>query len=102
MIALFAIGAITGTVRALPPPPALTLLRWLETPHDPADRAIAPLIGAGKGDAEGFELSVADSIAGDEHSTQPVRRTRPASMSQRSPGFDDDRYGAGDDEDPES
>jgi hypothetical protein len=64
---------------------------WPENPHNLADRAIAPLIESGEGEAEGFELSEADLI--------PRRR---AHDEPEIPRLDDDRYGAGVDEDPET
>jgi hypothetical protein len=49
---------------------------WPETPDDPVDPAIAPLIEAGEGESEGFDVAEADLIEhaqhGDYHSTQPI------------------------------
>ena len=70
-------------------------------PHDPFDPAIAPLIGAGEGEAEAFELCEA-ALHGDEHSTQPIRRDAAGFDEPEIPRLDDDRYGAGVDEDPET
>ncbi len=36
---------------------------WPETPDDPIDPALAPLIEAGEGESEGFDLAEADLIA---------------------------------------
>jgi|GEM_PF-5786758 len=51
---------------------------WPENPDDPVDPALAPLIEAGEGESEGFELAEADLIEhaehGDEHSTEPIMR----------------------------
>jgi hypothetical protein len=41
--------------------------RWPENPDDPVDPAIAPLIEAGEGEAEGFELAEQDLIEHAEH-----------------------------------
>lgn len=54
---------------------------WPEGPDDPVDPALAPLIEAGEGSAEGFELAEAELIEhathGDEHSTEPIFRDAP-------------------------
>ena len=42
------------------------------------------------------------SFPGDEHSTQPIRRDAAGFDEPEIPRLDDDRYGAGDDEDPET
>ena len=51
---------------------------WPENPEDPVDPAFAPLIEAGEGESEGFELAEADLIDhashGDQHTTQPIMR----------------------------
>ena len=58
---------------------------WPESPDDPVDPALAPLIEAGEGEAEGFDLAEADLIEhaehGDEHGTDPILRD--------AAGFDD-------------
>ena len=50
--------------------------RWPENPDDPVDPAIAPLIEAGEGEAEGFDLADEDLIEhsehGDMHGTDPI------------------------------
>jgi hypothetical protein len=47
-------------------------------PDDPVDPALAPLIEAGQGEQEGYELAEEDLIEhashGDEHSTDPIFR----------------------------
>ena len=48
---------------------------WPETPDDPVDPALAPLIEAGEGESEGFELAEADLIDHAEHGDS-TRRTR--------------------------
>jgi hypothetical protein len=49
---------------------------WPETPDDKVDPALAPLIEAGEGDSEGFDLAEADLVEhaehGDQHSTDPI------------------------------
>jgi hypothetical protein len=52
--------------------------RWPENPDDPVDPAIAPLIEAGEGESEGFDVAEADLIRhaehGDQHGTYPIWR----------------------------
>jgi hypothetical protein len=52
--------------------------QWPEHPDDPVDPALQPLIEAGEGESEGFELAEEDLVEhashGDEHSTQPIIR----------------------------
>ena len=80
--------------------------RWPENPEDPVDPAIAPLIEAGEGESEGFDVAEADLIRhaehGDQHGTDPIWRDAAGFRAEEIPGLDDDRYGAGDDEDPEN
>jgi hypothetical protein len=80
--------------------------RWPENPDDPVDPAIAPLIEAGEGEAEGFDVAEADLIRhaehGDQEGTDPIWRDAAGFPAQEIPGLDDDRYGAADDEDPET
>ena len=80
--------------------------RWPENPYDPVDPAIAPLIEAGGGEAEGFDLAEADLIRHTEHwdeqGTDPIWRDAAGFRAEEIPGLDDDRYGAADDEDPET
>jgi hypothetical protein len=51
---------------------------WPEHPDDPVDPALQPLIEAGEGESEGFELAEDDLIEhathGDLHSTEPIIR----------------------------
>jgi hypothetical protein len=44
--------------------------RWPENPDDPVDPAIAPLIEAGEGESEGFDVAEADLIRHAEHGDQ--------------------------------
>ena len=80
--------------------------RWPENPYDDVDPAIAPLIEAGEGESEGFDVAEADLISHAEHSdqegTDPIWRDAAGFRAEEIPGLDDDRYGAGDDEDPET
>jgi hypothetical protein len=80
--------------------------RWPENPDDEVDPAIAPLIEAGEGESEGFDVAEADLIRhaehGDEQGTDPIWRDAAGFRAEEIPGLDDDRYGAGDDEDPET
>jgi hypothetical protein len=67
---------------------------------------MAPLIEAGEGEAEGFELAEADLIEhashGDQHGTDPITRDAAGFPEEEVPGLDDELYGAADDEDPET
>ena len=80
--------------------------RWPENPDDHVDPAIAPLIEAGEGESEGFDVAEADLIRhaehGDQHGTDPIWRDAAGFRAEEIPELDDDRYGAGDDEDPET
>src|SRR3954464_2109823 len=80
--------------------------RWPENPDEPVDPAIAPLIEAGEGESEGFDVAEADLIRHAEHAdqqgTDPIWRDAAGFRAEEIPGLDDDRYGAGDDEDPET
>lgn len=82
------------------------MVRWPENPDDPVDPAVAPLIEAGEGEAEGFDVAEADLIEhaehGDEHSTQPIWRDAAGFDAPEVADLDDERYGAADDEDPET
>ena len=79
---------------------------WPENPDDPVDPAIAPLIEAGEGEAEGFDVAEADLIEhaehGDQHGTGPIWRDAAGFVEEEDAELDDERYGAGDDEDPET
>jgi hypothetical protein len=74
---------------------------WPETPDDPVDPALAPLIEAGEGESEGFELAEADLIEhaehGDQHSTGPI--TRDAFDELLDEDFEGDDYAEADEED---
>jgi hypothetical protein len=52
--------------------------RWPEHPDDPVDPAMEPLIEAGEGESEGYELAedelIEHSAHGDQHSTEPIFR----------------------------
>jgi len=82
------------------------MARWPDNPDDPVDPAIAPLIEAGEGEAEGFDVAEADLIEhaehGDEHSTQPIWRDAAGFDEPEVEDLDDDRYGVADDEDSET
>jgi hypothetical protein len=82
------------------------MARWPENPDDPVDPAFAPLIEAGEGESEGFDVAEADLIEhaehGDEHSTQPIWRDAAGFDVPERADLDDEVYGAADDEDPET
>jgi hypothetical protein len=82
------------------------MARWPDNPDDPVDPAIAPLIEAGEGEAEGFDVAEADLVEhaehGDEHNTQPIWRDAASFDEPEVADLDDDRYGVADDEDPET
>jgi hypothetical protein len=82
------------------------MARWPDNPDEPVDPAIAPLIEAGEGEAEGFDVAEADLIEhaehGDEHSTQPIWRDAAGFDEPEVADLDDDLYGVADDEDPET
>lgn len=79
---------------------------WPESPGDPVDPALVPLIEAGEGESEGFELAEADLIDhaghGDQHSTEPIMRDSAAFDELLEEDFDGDDYAEADEEgDPE-
>jgi hypothetical protein len=80
--------------------------RWPENPDDPVDPAIAPLIEAGEGEAEGFDVAEADLIRHAEHTdrrgTDAILWDAAGFPAEEIPGLDDGTYGAADGEDPES
>jgi hypothetical protein len=82
------------------------MARWPENPDDPVDPAFAPLIEAGEGEAEGFEVAESDLIEhaehGDQHGTDPIWRDAAGFEEGEDPDLDDDRNGVADDEDPET
>jgi hypothetical protein len=75
---------------------------WPETPDDPVDPALAPLIEAGEGESEGFELSEADLVEhaehGDQHGTDPVMHDAAGFESLLDEDFDHDDYAEADEE----
>jgi hypothetical protein len=74
---------------------------WPETPDDPVDPALAPLIEAGEGESEGFDLAEADLIEnaehGDQHGTEPIMRDA-AGFDEIDEDFDFDDYAEADEE----
>ena len=56
--------------------------KWPEDPEDQVDPAFAPLIEAGEGESEGFDVAEADLIRHAEHDDQHGTDTRAAA------GFD--------------
>src|SRR3954451_5639538 len=80
------------------------MAKWPEDPDDPVDPAFAPLIEAGEGEAEGFELAAADLIENAEHGqhgTEQIWRDAEGFGEEEIPGLDDERYGEADNEEPE-
>jgi hypothetical protein len=77
---------------------------WPETPDDPVDPSLAPLIEAGEGEAEGFDLAESDLIEhtehGDQHSTEPIFRDGAAfdDIADIDDDFDHDDYAEADEE----
>lgn len=80
--------------------------KWPEYPDDPVDPAFAPLIEAGEGEAEGFEVAELDLIEhashGDEHGTEAIWRDAAGFDTPEVAGLDDGVYGVADDGDPET
>jgi hypothetical protein len=76
---------------------------WPTDPDDPVDPALAPLIEAGEGEAEGFEQAEAALIEharhDDLHGTEPI--TRDAGGFDDPEEVDDDIYGEPDTEEVE-
>ena len=74
---------------------------WPETPDDPVDPALAPLIEAGEGESEGFDLAESDLIEhaehGDYHGTDPITRDA-AGFDEIDDDFDHDDYAEADEE----
>ena len=75
---------------------------WPETPDDRLDPALAPLMEAGEGESEGFELAEADLIEhaehGDLHGTDPITRDAAGFDSLLEENFEGDDYAAADEE----
>ncbi len=71
---------------------------WPENPDDPVDPALAPLIEAGEGESEGFDVAESDLIEntehGDLHTTQPILRD----ASDLDEEYTDVDYGEADEE----
>jgi hypothetical protein len=80
--------------------------KWPENPDEPVDPAVAPLIEAGEGEAEGFDVAESDLIEhaehGDEHGTGVIGRDAAGFDTPEDEALDDDVYGEADDEDPET
>src|SRR3954451_8045283 len=64
--------------------------RWPEHPDDYVDPAIAPLIEAGEGESEGFDVAEADLIRhaehGDQHGTDRIWRDAAGFRAEEIPG----------------
>jgi hypothetical protein len=77
---------------------------WPTDPDDPVDPALAPLIEAGEGESEGFELAEGDLIEhsrhDDQHGTGQITRDA-AGFDDAEEDEDDDRYGESDSEEIE-
>jgi hypothetical protein len=75
---------------------------WPTDPDDPVDPALAPLIEAGEGESEGFELAEADLIEhaehGDQHGTDPITRDAAAFDELLEENFEGDDYAEADEE----
>jgi hypothetical protein len=73
---------------------------WPTDPDDPVDPALAPLIEAGEGESEGFELAEEELIEnashGDQHSDRVAGRD---ALGFDSPEEDPATYGEADEED---
>jgi hypothetical protein len=79
---------------------------WPADPDDPVDPALAPLIEAGEGESEGFEVAEGDLIEharhDDQHGTTPITRDAAGFDDPESEGDDDeDVYGEPDSEEIE-
>jgi hypothetical protein len=77
-------------------------LEWPETPDDSVDPALAPLIEAGEGESEGFDLAEADLVEhashGDMHATDPIMHDAAGFDDLLEGNFDHDDYAEGDEE----
>jgi hypothetical protein len=75
---------------------------WPETPDDPVDPALAPLIEAGEGESEGFELAEADLVEhaehGDQHGTDPILHDAAGFDELLEDNFEFDDYAEADEE----
>ena len=78
--------------------------KWPEHPDDDVDPAFAPLIEAGEGEREGFDVAEADLVRhtehGDLHGTGPIWRDAAGFDPLEDPTLDDDKYGESDEEVP--
>jgi hypothetical protein len=79
---------------------------WPTDPDDPVDPALAPLIEAGEGEAEGFELAEGDLIEhsrhDDEHGTGRITQDAGGFDDPEEDGLDEEgRYGESDSEEIE-
>jgi hypothetical protein len=72
---------------------------WPQTPDDPVDPALAPLIEAGEGESEGFDLAEADLVAHAEHGTDPILQDTAGFDDLLDDSFDYDDYAEADEED---
>jgi hypothetical protein len=81
------------------------MAKWPENPDDPVDPAFAPLIEAGEGEAEGFDVAEADLIEhaehGDQHGTDPIWHDAAGFDEEELTELDDDLYGEADEEEIE-
>jgi hypothetical protein len=75
---------------------------WPESPDDAVDPALAPLIEAGEGESEGFELAEADLIEhtehGDDHGTGKITTDAGSLDDLAEDNFDFDDYAEADEE----
>jgi hypothetical protein len=75
---------------------------WPETPDDPVDPALAPLIEAGEGESEGFDLAESDLVEhaehGDFHGTEPIMHDGAGFDDLLEDDFDHDDYAEADEE----
>ena len=68
---------------------------WPQTPDDPVDPALAPLLEAGEGESEGFDLAEADLVA---HGTDPILEDTAGFDDLLDDSFDYDDYAEADEE----
>jgi hypothetical protein len=77
--------------------------KWPEDADDEVDPAFAPLIEAGEGEAEGFDVAEADLIRhaehGDMHGTDPIWHDAAGFDEPEDAGIDDEVYGDADGDD---
>jgi hypothetical protein len=74
--------------------------KWPEDPDDEVDPAFAPLVEAGEGESEGFEVAEADLIRhaehGDQHGTDPITRDAAGFDAPEDADLEDDVYAEAD------